>query len=107
MFRRPWHSHLACRFLFLPLCRTRPQVRAKQESKRNCAEDLHNLGEHFNATRGAKEFAERELAKVGAGPAPGWWAVEPQGCRLHGETGKGGRASAGRRVTDGWHAEGA
>jgi hypothetical protein len=40
-------------------------VRDKQESKRNCGEDMHNLGEHFNATRAAKELAERELAKVG------------------------------------------
>lgn len=40
------------------------QVRDKQESKRNCREDLHNLGEHFNTTRGAKELAERELAKA-------------------------------------------
>ena len=48
-----------------------PQVRDKQESKRNCSEDLHNLGEHFNATRAAKELAERDLTKVGpAGAAP-------------------------------------
>ncbi|KAI8463263.1 MAG: hypothetical protein J3K34DRAFT_527117, partial [Monoraphidium minutum] len=40
------------------------EVRDKQESKRNCCEDMHNLGEHFNATRAAKELAERELAKV-------------------------------------------
>lgn len=62
------------------------QVRDKQESKRNCQEDLHNLGEHFNATRAAKEVAERELAKV-RGAAGGvdycaWldarWAVESE-----------------------------
>jgi hypothetical protein len=45
-------------------------VRDKQESKRNCLDDLHNLGEHFNATRAAKELAERDLAKVGGACLP-------------------------------------
>eukprot|EP00879_Flechtneria_rotunda_P017327 GHRR01018151.1.p1 GENE.GHRR01018151.1~~GHRR01018151.1.p1 ORF type:complete len:898 (+),score=438.17 GHRR01018151.1:161-2854(+) len=40
------------------------KVRDKQESKRACLEDLANLTEHFNATRAAKEQAEKELAKV-------------------------------------------
>ena len=42
----------------------RRQVRGKQESKRNCGEDLRNLQEHLGAMRAAKELAERELAKV-------------------------------------------
>eukprot|EP00877_Chromochloris_zofingiensis_P014096 jgi/Chrzof1/8940/Cz03g30020.t1 len=40
------------------------KVRDKQESKRNCMEDWTNLSEHYNATRAAKELAEKELAKV-------------------------------------------
>jgi hypothetical protein len=39
-------------------------VREKQDSKRACLEDLANLTEHFNATRAAKEAAEKELAKT-------------------------------------------
>jgi len=34
-------------------------VRNKQESKRNCWEDLTALSEHFNATRAAKEVRVR------------------------------------------------
>ena len=41
-----------------------PQVRDKQESKRNCREDLRNLGQHLNAARGAKELTERDLQKA-------------------------------------------
>lgn len=51
-------------------------MRDKQESKRNCSEDLHNLGEHFNTTRAAKELAERDLAKVGM------WAVVAVGLHM-------------------------
>jgi hypothetical protein len=56
-------------------------VRAKQESRRNCGEDLHNLGEHFSATRAAKELAERELVKVGRAGAPrrvGRWTSDQE-----------------------------
>ena len=56
------------------------QVRDKQESKRNCSEDLHNLVEHFNATRAAKELAERELAKVGATAGIGCGGVQRSCC---------------------------
>jgi hypothetical protein len=39
-------------------------VREKQESKRNCLEDLAKLNDAYNTTRAAKELAEKELAKV-------------------------------------------
>lgn len=40
------------------------QVRDKQDCLHACKEDLSNLTEHFNATRAAKELAQKELAKV-------------------------------------------
>ena len=40
------------------------QVREKQDSKHACLDDLANLTEHLNATRAAKELAEKELAKT-------------------------------------------
>lgn len=39
-------------------------MREKQDCKHACLEDLANLTEHFNATRAAKELAEKELAKT-------------------------------------------
>ena len=39
-------------------------MREKQESKRNCLEDLAKLSDAYNTTRAGKELAEKELAKV-------------------------------------------
>ncbi|KAF8062960.1 hypothetical protein HT031_003799 [Scenedesmus sp. PABB004] len=71
-----------------PRARAVPQVRDKQDSRRACLEDLGNLSAHLNATRGAREAAEKELAKT----------KRQASARPRGESGSGGAAAGGRRA---------